>query len=386
VTRPSVGRHSVEAAGSTVEAYPAAGPTSSLSRPLGNRPDRHQPAPAGAVPRAPMTPEDYGSALADVTEQPGVVLPAAGWRRAVRAATFGLLQPGAAAAMDAERRLVARARTRRREPRMVAFVAGKGGVGTTTTALGVALTLAALRTDLTAVVDARHGAGSLGRRLAGRTAPTVAQLTEHRGPQPPLEPMRLYGSLGVVDGLPWYGPPPGGQLVQLLDHLREQFTFTLTDVGNDVGGAGQSVLGRADQVVVVTTPSHDAAAAANTALGRVYQVDPYRLTSVTIAVVCVSARQYRRAARSLRDELGLERNRIVPVPYDPQLAAGSAVEPKLLRPATREAYLRIAGFLADPGPADLGVLRRTGQGTAALPTVGGAATPAFPAVGAVADR
>ncbi|GAA2873687.1 ATPase [Actinoplanes cyaneus] len=312
-----------------------------LNRPLGGS------QPAGV----PGRPADFRPASAPPAVTPPVVLPPR-LHRAVRAVTFGLVQPGAAAAMDQERDLVARVRTRRREGRTVAFIAGKGGVGATTTALGAALTLAALRTDLTAVVDARHGTPSIGQRLAGRAAPTVADCQ----PQPghggsPAGPLMLDGRLGVVDGLPWFGPAPGRQVVQLLDHLKERFSFTLADLGNDIDWAGQSVLARADQTVVVTTPYPDAAAALRTTLGRIHRLDPQRLDTIVVAVVCLTARQFRHTARRLYAGLGLGPARLIPVPFDPYLARGELLRADLLRPATREAYLRIAGAVADPGQA-----------------------------------
>lgn len=314
-----------------------------LSRPLGGQP--------AELPgqRAPRAAENYQQAPVPAAPSPTAVMPAR-LHRAVRAVTFGLVQPGAAAAMERERELVARVRTRRREGRTVAFIAGKGGVGATTTALGTALTLAALRTDLTAVVDARHGTASIGRRLAGRSAPNVVdfqQRPEDGGVQ--AEPLLLDGRLGVVDGLPWYGPAPGKRVVQVLDHLKDRFTFTLADLGNDIDWAGSSVLARADQTVVVTTPYRDAAAMTRTTLGRIYRLDPQRLDTIVVAVVCLTARQFRYTARRLYEDLRLDPERLIPVPFDPHLVTGDAIQPHLLRPATREAYLRIAGVIASPG-------------------------------------
>ncbi len=226
----------------------------------------------------------------------------------------------------------------------MAFIAGKGGVGATTTALGAALTLAALRTDLTAVVDARHGTPSLGQRLDKRQ----------------------------VDGMPWFGPAPGRGVVQLLDQLRDRFAFILADLGNDIDWAGQSVLARADRTVLVTTPYHDAASAVRTTLGRIYQMDPQRLDTIVVAVVCLTARQFRHTARRLYADLRLGPGRLIPVPHDPHLATGEPMRAALLRPATREAYLRIAGAIADPGesivPVPVAPGGRNARGVAAVPS------------------
>jgi MinD-like ATPase involved in chromosome partitioning or flagellar assembly len=266
----------------------------------------------------------------------------------VRAVTLGLVEPGAAAAVAYERQLVARARVRRPEPRVVAFVAGKGGVGTTTTAAGVALTLATLRNDTLALISARTGGDSLGQRLLGRPAALVAA---PGGAEPLPEPLWVHGNLAVIDAAPWHSPAPRGRLVRLLTDLRGQHPITLVDVGNDLADAAQGALGRADQVVLVTSASQDAVAATRIALSRVHQVDPFRLATVVVALTCLSERQYRRTARQLRAELGMRGPRIVPIGFDPWLAAGERIDPTRLRAATREAYLRLAGLVVEPvGP------------------------------------
>jgi hypothetical protein len=122
----------------------------------------------------------------------------AGWQRTLRAVTLGLLTPGSAAGVDSERELVAKVRARRREPSVTAFLAGKGGMGTTTLAAGVGLTLAALRNDTTALVDLHRGPALLGRRLAGRTAATLSQLADTPPEHDPPELLRVGGALAMA--------------------------------------------------------------------------------------------------------------------------------------------------------------------------------------------
>jgi MinD-like ATPase involved in chromosome partitioning or flagellar assembly len=304
---------------------------STLSRPIGPiRP------PAPAV--------DYLEPLAQIVAPPSLA-PRAAVRRLVRAVTFGLIEPGAAAVIEHERQLVARARWRRPEPRVIAFLAGKGGVGTSTTAAAVALTLATLRTDTTALVCARAGAGSLGERLYGQPAPPVPALVS--GEPPP--PLWVHGNLAVVDGAPWHSPTPGEPLVALLEQLRGQHPITIVDVGNDLGDSAKAAVERADQVVLVASASQDAISAVKVALSRVHQVDPFRLGTAVVALTCLNVRQYRRVLQRLRSELGVHGPRIVPIGFDPWLAAGARIEPARLRPATREAYLQIAGLVVEPG-------------------------------------
>jgi len=314
-----------------------------------NRPLTDQPAPSWSLPVPP--PEYLTEPLEDATTTHKIVLPER-WHRIIRAFTLGLVKPGAAEAIERERRLMARIRTRRREPVIVAFVSGKGGAGTTTTAAGIGLSLAANRTDNITLVDARCGTSSLGRRLAGRPAPSTAQLSEPEDAPPQnLLPLRTRGLLGLVDAPPWHMPISPARVIHVLDRLRVSQALTLVDIGADLTQTAQAVLGRADQIVLVTTTSQDAIDAARTALGRIWQEAPHRLNTIIVAIACLTSNQYRHTLRKLRAEPGLT-SRTVAVPFDPALSAGGPLDPSDLRPATREAFLSLAALVADPGPPD----------------------------------
>ena len=311
---------------------------SSLSRPIA----------AVGPPPAPAAGGGPVGALERIVPRPAPG-PAHRWRELLRTVTLGLVEPSAAAAAEQERQLLARVRRRCPEPRVIAFLAGKGGVGTSTTAAGVAVTLAGLRPDSAALVSARSGAGSLGQRLLGQPAPAAPDLVDGG---PGAAPLWVRDRLAVVDGSPWHSPVPAGTLLRLLELLRSRHPLTLIDVGNDLGEPADRVLGRADQIVLVTSASPDAVAATRTVLSRVHQIDPFRLATVVVAVVCLSRRQHQRTARQLRTELGLQAARIVPVGFDPWLAAGDGFAPERLRATTRRAYLELAGLVVDPGGAE----------------------------------
>jgi MinD-like ATPase involved in chromosome partitioning or flagellar assembly len=328
-------------------------PEPSLSRPLASGQDAVWAA-ASVPPAAPPVDVDAVQATLQRSADRYDDMVPAGWQRALRAVTLGLLTPGSAAGVDSERELVAKVRARRREPSVTAFLAGKGGMGTTTVAAGVGLTLAALRNDTTALVDLHRGPALLGRRLAGRTAATLSQLADTPPDDDPPELLRVGGALAIVDAGAWHTPITVAQTGRALQLLRSAYSFTLADIGNDHGEAGQATLDKADGVVVVTTSSQDAVLSAHVALERIRTAAPQLLPRVTVALVSLSERQHRRTARRLRDQLRLAIHRIVPVPFDPMLAAGSAVDVTRLRPSTREAFVRLAAFVVDPvSPVDI---------------------------------
>src|SRR6185437_14901978 len=103
--------------------------------------------------------------------------PGSGWRRSVYRATGGLLRFGESAAEMRRRDLINRVRT----PvvgghHRVAVLSLKGGVGKTTTAVGLGATLATLRGDRVIAVDANPDRGTLSDKVRLETAATIRDL------------------------------------------------------------------------------------------------------------------------------------------------------------------------------------------------------------------
>jgi MinD-like ATPase involved in chromosome partitioning or flagellar assembly len=253
--------------------------------------------------------------------------------------------------MEHEQDLVNLIRSRQRGARVVAFVGSKGGVGTTTTAIGVMLTLASSRSEAVVLLDGKHGSSSLARRVAGRPAPTIIDLLHDPQRRAPLQ---VDGSrLHLVDGAAWNAPVPSGELLQLLEGLREHHQFIGVDAGPS-GAPAAYEAHRADQVVIVTAASKDALDDTYTTLQRIGYFMPDLATNAIVAIVFLSTRTQRMVTRSLRNDLGLTASRIVPVPFDAGLCAGGRFEPDRLRAVTREAYLRLAALTTDPYPRTSG--------------------------------
>ncbi|MDQ3628071.1 MAG: hypothetical protein M3419_04565 [Actinomycetota bacterium] len=267
-------------------------------------------------------------------------------RHWLKAVTFGLLTPDAAEAAGNERLLLGAVRTRQSERRVVALHAGKGGVGTTTVALGVGMALAAVRDDQSVLVDVHTGTTSLAQLREQPVAPNGRDLVQ---PGSELEPGRFPGGLCVVDSVGWAAPLRRTEAASLLDRLGRDFAFTLVDVGNDVGQASAAVLARSDQTVIVTSAGHWGLAAAQMASTRLRGIDPFAVERAVYVVVCSQDESYRRVHREVTQQLARGPIRVIVVPPDASLRAGRPFDPSAVSAATRAAMLEVAAAVAVSG-------------------------------------
>jgi MinD-like ATPase involved in chromosome partitioning or flagellar assembly len=269
--------------------------------------------------------------------------------RLARGVAKGLATPDAAAAVQQDRELVDAVRTRQTDRRVVAFVAGKGGVGCTSVAVGVGATFAALREDRSVVVDMQRGTPSLGL-LHGADAPrsVLSLLAADHAVTPPASP----AGLGLVDGAGWDTELRRRDVAGVLDRLGADHAFHLLDAGDEAGDGGHAALARADQVVAVTTSGGHGLAALELVLDRVARVNPSAADVTVHVVVCPTDAAYAVAHREVVSRLGHVPARLVIVPPDPHLGAGLAYDASAVAASTRAAMLQVAAAVA------LGVGRR----------------------------
>lgn len=260
----------------------------------------------------------------------------------VRSVSRGLVTPDAAVAAQSERELIDHLRVRQTDRRIVTFISGKGGVGTTTVAVGVGTALTALREDRSAVLDVQVGTPSLGRLLGLSEPLSVGSVGRADGPDAPT----AVTGLSVLDGTSYEGGVSRTSLAAALDVLGADHAFQLLDAGNDTGEGSHSALARADTVVVVTGPGRTGAAALETALDRIDVVNPAVSDRVLRVVVCPYAEAFQGTQRELAHERA---GGLVVVPPDPYLQAGQPYDPEKVAPATREAMLRVAAVIAASG-------------------------------------
>jgi MinD-like ATPase involved in chromosome partitioning or flagellar assembly len=286
-------------------------------------------------------------------------VPGSGWRRGIYRLTGGLLRFGESAADMRRRDLINRVRT----PvagghHRVAVLSLKGGVGKTTTAVGLGATLATLRGDRVIAVDANPDRGTLSDKVRLETAATIRDLLNERDQIRRYADVRAFTSqapsrLEVLasDRDPGvsvaFGADDYCDAARVLEHF---YSICLTDCGTGLlHSAMAGVLRLADQIVVVSSPSVDGARSASATLDWLEAHNCEDL--VRNGVVVLST--IRPNSKSTVDLDRLEHHfasrcrAVARVPYDPHLEEGAEVELELLGAETADAYLTLAALVGD---------------------------------------
>jgi MinD-like ATPase involved in chromosome partitioning or flagellar assembly len=335
--------------------------------PLPRAPEPYAPEPYAPEPYAPepVGPEpEYTRETSDSLTSESLLhgrraAPGSGWRRSVYRATGGLLRFGESAAEMRRRDLINRVRT----PvagghHRIAVLSLKGGVGKTTTAVGLGATLATLRGDRVIAVDANPDRGTLSDKVRLETAATIRDLLNERGQVGRYADVRAFTSqapsrLEVLasDRDPAvsvaFGAEDYSDIAQVLEHF---YSICITDCGTGLLHSAMSgVLALADQIILVSSPSVDGARSASATLDWLEAHGCGDL--VRNGVVVLSA--IRPKSKSTVDIDRLEHHfaarcrAVARIPYDPHLEEGAEIELELLGSDTAEAYLSLAAVVGD---------------------------------------
>ena len=278
--------------------------------------------------------------------------PTRGWRGLLYRATG--LDLGPSAAELHERGLVEQVTSSFTGTRRVLFVNPKGGVGKTTTCLGVASTFGTHRGRGVVAFDNNPTRGTLGlrahqdthrrtvtdllaelpqvRRVGDLSGYTRAQRDAHFAVLASDEDPRLAVARDEADYL---------AVLEVLDTFYE---VICVDTGNDVTApVFTAALSSADQLVVVTGASWDSAHSASWLLDHLVQHGHRQL--VERAVTVLNGPRGRDAA-SLREHFTRRTRAVHDVPFDPALESGDEMHLADLRPATRRAWLEVSASIA----------------------------------------
>ncbi|MEU8250190.1 AAA family ATPase [Nonomuraea sp. NPDC048916] len=327
-------------------------------------PERHRrPAPVpvfSAPPRPPVTGRPTAESLDPETLLRGRRnAPANGWRRVIYKASGGWIKPGEAPEVRRRRELLTRARTPvATGHHRVAVLSLKGGVGKTTTTVGLGATLAQVRGDRVIAIDANPDRGTLSDKLVLETSATVRDLLNERDQVKRYVDIRAFTSqapsrLEVLasDRDPSVSEAFSGVDYQSISQVLENFySICITDCGTGLlHSAMGGVLGLADQIVLVSSPSVDGARAASATLDWLEAHHYGDLVSEATVVLC-SVRPRSKSAvdiKKLEAHFAARCRAVIRVPYDPHLEEGAEIDLERLQEATREAYLQLAACVGD---------------------------------------
>jgi MinD-like ATPase involved in chromosome partitioning or flagellar assembly len=303
--------------------------------------------------------ESADSLTADLLLPGRHAAPPPGWRRALYQVTGGRVRAPQSAADRRRKDLVQRART----PvagghHRVAVLSLKGGVGKTTTTVGLGSTLASQRGDRVIAVDANPDRGTLSDKLRLETAATVRDLLNEEGQIHRYADVRAYttqspSGLEVLasDRDPTVSVAFSDQdYVDVARVLEHYYSVSITDCGTGLlHSAMAGVLRLADQIVLVSSPSVDGARSASATLD--WLAAHHYGDLVRGAVVVLSA--IRPRSKSAVDLARLEQHfaarcrAVVRIPYDAHLEEGAEVDLAQLSRATADAYLVLAAEVGD---------------------------------------
>ncbi|MEV4217282.1 AAA family ATPase [Nonomuraea sp. NPDC049725] len=324
---------------------------------------RRRPAPAPVF-NAPPKPPVTGRPTADSLD-PETLLrgrrnaPSKGWRRLIYKASGGWIKPGEPPEVRRRRALMARARTPvAAGHHRVAVLSLKGGVGKTTTTVGLGATLAQMRGDRVIAIDANPDRGTLSDKLELETSATVRDLLNEREQVKRYVDIRAFTSqapsrLEVLasDRDPSVSEAFSGADYQAVSQVLENFySICITDCGTGLlHSAMGGVLGLADQIVLVSSPSVDGARAASATLDWLEAHHYGGLVREATVVLC-SVRPRSKSAvdiKKLEAHFAARCRAVIQVPYDPHLEEGAEIDLDRLQEDTREAFLQVAASVGD---------------------------------------
>ncbi|MBT2226115.1 MinD/ParA family protein [Nonomuraea sp. NEAU-A123] len=285
--------------------------------------------------------------------------PSKGWRRLIYKASGGWIKPGEPPEVRRRRELLTRARTPvATGHHRVAVLSLKGGVGKTTTTVGLGATLAAMRGDRVIAVDANPDRGTLSDKLTLETSATVRDLLNESDQVKRYVDIRAFTSqapsrLEVLasDRDPSVSEAFSGSDYQAVSQVLENFySICITDCGTGLlHSAMGGVLGLADQIVLVSSPSVDGARAASATLDWLEAHHYGNLVRDATVVLC-SVRPRSKSAvdiSKLEAHFAARCRAVIRVPYDPHLEEGAEIDLDRLQEPTREAYLQLAACVGD---------------------------------------
>ncbi|KZE95473.1 MULTISPECIES: MinD/ParA family protein [unclassified Agromyces] len=291
--------------------------------------------------------------------------PQGGFNRFLYDATFHLVNLGDSAKVRAHRAMTERIQRRfEGGARFVPVLTRKGGVGKTTVTTLLGMALADARDDRIIAIDANPDRGTLAERVDRQTRETVRDVVARAASITGYTEFSQFVSRDEtrLDILASDTDPNLAEAFDADDYsvvadlAARYYSLVLTDCGTGiVHSVMRATLERADAIVVVSGGSVDEARLASETLTWL-EANGYDelVRNAVVAINLATQGTHLVKVDEIEAHFQSRVREIVRIPYDPQLAAGSVVHWRDLRPVTQHAARELAALVVEGLPADRG--------------------------------
>ncbi len=289
--------------------------------------------------------------------------PSSGWRKAVHHVSGGAINPGLSAEELRLQELVARIRQPVRGDYRIAVLSLKGGVGKTTTTMGLGSIFASIRGDRVIAVDANPDFGTLSQRVPLQTRSTVRDLLLDPAIQR-YSDVRRHTSQGTsrLEVLASERDPAASEAFNDEEYravariLQRFYNIILTDCGTGLmHSAMGGVLELAHSLVLISSAAIDGARSAAATLDWLSLHGHDHLVRNAVVVINLPREGSPNVGIQQLREYFLSRCRAVHViPYDSHLSEGAEIDLHHLHKTTKRAYVELAATVADEFGIDRG--------------------------------
>ncbi|MCH5642223.1 MinD/ParA family protein [Gordonia sp. ABSL49_1] len=282
--------------------------------------------------------------------------PSRGWRRAVHTLSAGTINPGESQGDIEYQQLLERVRRPVRGDYRIAVLSLKGGVGKTTTTVGLGSTFASLRGDRVIAVDANPDLGTLAQRIPQQTRSTVRDLLAddnvyrysdvraHTSQAPSrLEVLASERDPAMAEA---FNEDEYRGVVTILQRF---YNIIITDCGTGLShSAMNGVLDLANALILVSSPALDGARSAGATLDWLEAHGYGHLVSRAVVVLSSSRPGASTIDTNQLAQHFLTRCRAVQqIPFDDHLSEGADVDLELMSKPARRAFVELAASMAD---------------------------------------
>lgn len=214
--------------------------------------------------------------------------------------------------------------TRRGGKRLIVVFSPKGGVGTTTVAINLALAIAARAPDQVALVDLTPSSGHVATNLDVAAKLTIADLARDGGTARDVATLRKTYLVTDARGLRVLAgaPNPGaaalltGEIVgAILEGVLEAVPTVVVDAGSHIDDRAIAALALADDVVVPVTPDYPALKSAHMFFEYLAETG----TRIADPVIVVNEMYAHQVLSPTDIQNALQKRVAVRIPYDPLL-------------------------------------------------------------------